>query len=254
MTAYCMSIDMKHNIYPFVADEIKRLLKTKSISYKHLGDYLSVSEKTITRSLNGHQELSLERLSSICALLNMQLSDLLNLAEKNMSKIHYFNDKQDLAMSENPEIYKLLHGVFSEQNIEVLAQERGKSIAEMYLALRDLEKLDLITIGTNNTCRLCVPKYIAFRPNSRYAKKIKNATMSALLESCCQEITADTTTLKFVSVELTEEEYMTFREDIRNYLLRLVRDQYKKIDDPRSSYTIGIMANPGKYYPEGYNI
>ena len=245
---------MKHNIYPFVADEIKRLLKTKAISYKHLSDYLSVSEKTVTRSLNNHQELSLERLSSICSLLNIQLSDLLSIAEKNMAKIHYFSDEQDIALTERPEMYNLLHGVFAEQNIERLAEKRGKTVAEMYLALRDLEKLGLISIGTNNTCTLRVPKYTAFRPNSRYTKKIKHATMSALLESCCQQITGERSTLKFVSVDLTEEEYMTFQEDIRDYLLRLVRDQHKKIDEPRSSYTIGIMANPGKYYPEGYGI
>ena len=78
--------------------------------------------------------------------------------------------------------------------------------------------------------------------------------MNALLEACCKEITSDTTTLKFVSVDLTEDEYMTFREDIRNYLLRLVRDQYKKIEGTRSRYTIGIMANPGNYYPDGYDV
>ena len=249
-----MSIDMKHDIYPFVADEIKRLLKTKSISYKHLSDYLGVSEKTITRSLNNHQELSLERLSSICSLLNIQLSDLLSTAEKNMAKIHYYNEKQDIAMSENPEMYHLLHGVFAEQNIERLAETRGKTVAEMYLALRDLEKLDLISIGTNNTCTLRVPKYTVFRHNSRYAKKIKHATMSGLLESCCQPVTGERATLKFISVELTEDEYSTFQQDIGDYLLRLIRDQHKKIDEPRSSYTIGIMANPGKYYPEGYGI
>ena len=51
---------MKQNIYPYITEEIKRLLKQRIISYKELAEHLNVSEKTIIRSINNQQEFSLE--------------------------------------------------------------------------------------------------------------------------------------------------------------------------------------------------
>lgn len=252
MTAENITTEMKNNVYPFVADEIKRQLKTKSISYKYLADYLHVSEKTITRSLNNHQELSLERLSSICSLLNTQLSHLFTVAERNMSTIHYFTEKQDIAMVERPELYHLLNEVYEEQDINTLAKQAGQTQAQMYLNLRELEKIDLITIGTNNTVVLNVPKHTVFHPNSRYAAKIKRTTLEALSNACCQPIENQQSILKIVNVELTDEEHKVFQNDMSHYFLQLVRDQHKKTDSKRTSFTMALMVHEGHFYPDKY--
>ncbi|WPC75478.1 helix-turn-helix domain-containing protein [Vibrio porteresiae] len=239
---------MKQNIYPFVAEEIKRQLKTKAISYKQLGEYLCVSEKTITRSLNNHQELSLERLSSICMILNIQLSTLLSVAEKNMSKIHYFTEEQDKVMSTNIRLYQLLVEVYDEQNINILAANQGCTVAEMYLYLRELERVDLISIGTNNIITVNIPRHTVFHPNSLYAAKIRHATLNSLTRSCCHPDNKSAS-VKIVNVELSKEEYSVFLDDMSNYFLQLIRDLHRKSKGARQDYTIALLASEGQYYP-----
>lgn len=241
---------MKQNIYPYITEEIKRLLKQRIISYKELAEHLNVSEKTIIRSINNQQEFSLERLTSICSLLKVSLTDLFLIAEKSMEKVYFFTDKQDEVMSNEPDLYALLNQLYEEQNIEKLATRNNLSSSEVYLMLRKLEEINIISIGTNNRINIKTPKHTAFHPNSRYASKIYKKTIDNMSHVCCDPRNNKDSATKFINVSLTESEYASFLDNIRSYFVEMLREQHKKTNNRKTNYTIALMIGKGNYLPD----
>ncbi|WP_375749359.1 helix-turn-helix transcriptional regulator [Vibrio sp. HN007] len=241
---------MKQNIYPYVTEELKRLLKKQSISYKNLGEHLDVSEKTIVRSLNNKQEFSLERLTSICSLLKISLTELFSTAEKSMEQVFFFTSEQDEAFSSEPDLYALLIQLYKEQDISMLAVKNSLKRSDIYLMLRKLENIGVVTIGKNDRITIKTPKHATFHPKSRYASMIYKKTINDMSEVCSQPKLYPNTSIKIVNVDMTKNEYSSFLENMRSYFVEMLREQHKNSDRKTDNYTIALMVGEGNYLPD----
>lgn len=233
---------MNTTIYPFIADEIKLQLKNQAISYKQLGDYLNVSEKTIVRSLNNHQSLSLERLSLISNVIKVPLSQLLAIAEKNMSTVQYFTHEQDALMADTPGLYDLLCLLYDDHCRERLAKQLHCSLTELSQYLRQLEHVGLIDIHALNRVTVLVPKHTVFPEHSRYIIKKRQLTLNQLILSCGQKDNVSAT-IKLVHAQLSEDEYLLFLNEIKESLSQLAKQTSYKAQYKLKTYTIALLSS-----------
>lgn len=233
---------MNKNIYPFIADEIKSHLKKQAISYKQLGDCLGVSEKTIARSLNNHQSLSIERLSLISNIINVPLLKLLAVAEKQMSRVHYFTQEQDMLMAETLCLYDLLCLLYDEYCRERLAHALNCTLTNVNDYLMQLESVGLIAIHSLTNVSVLVPKHTMFPEPSQYIVKKRQHTLNKLIQSCNQTDNISAS-IKLVYAQLSEEEYVAFLSNIKQYLSQLVTPTYYKPQLNKKTYTIALLSN-----------
>ncbi|WP_242504866.1 helix-turn-helix domain-containing protein [Aliivibrio finisterrensis] len=91
-----------------ICEVIKKELKKAGFSYKELSINIGVSEVSIKRMLNGHQSLSILRVSEIAGVIQVSLSYIISEAEKNIASVPLFTKEQDIAFTKSPELYTLL--------------------------------------------------------------------------------------------------------------------------------------------------
>jgi len=229
------------DFYYFLSEEIKWELKHCAINYKELAKRMCISEKTVVRTLNQHQHMNLERLQTICNILNIPISELFKRVENKIGRVAYFNDEQDALFTQNSELYELFKLLHKTTNMKMLCDIQVCEKSVMYLRLRELEKVKAIVLGLNNTIKLIVPYYAVFKPDSLYAKKITKKTMQNLLNNCLEE--KDNSTIKVINVELTIEEFDVFLTIVKEQLLHLMRCQHRREMSDTSSYTIALLAH-----------
>lgn len=82
---------------------LKQILRQQQITYKRLAEQLDMSEANIKRIFST-QSFTLERLEQICHLLNMELSDLFALAQKQVQQISQLTEEQEHELLADPKL------------------------------------------------------------------------------------------------------------------------------------------------------
>lgn len=233
---------------------IKRELKKASLSYRDLSENMGVSEVSIKRMLNGHQSLSILRVSEISEIIQVSLSSIIAEAEKNIASVPLFTKEQDIAFTKSPELYTLLYSILSEKmNSKQLMNFYDLNESSMYLYLRELEKLDLISIISNLTFKLIVPRHIAFPDTSRFQIYYKNHVIDGLKRRV-EYVNPLKKDAYFITskLRLTEEEFFEYNlklEELMMNALKLSQTRNSSVGDT-FEYTIVDMGAKGAYHPE----
>lgn len=79
---------------PLLIATLKKALKANNVTYKILADKLGMSESSIKR-IFAEESLSLQRLEQICALINIDLSDLVQMMNRDKPRISELTEEQE---------------------------------------------------------------------------------------------------------------------------------------------------------------
>lgn len=140
---------MSHDIHAEIFIILKQTLKTRRMTYANLAEKLDVSEPTIKR-LFMEQDCKFSRLSKICDILGLALTDILQSAERSQDRLDSLSDKAHTAFARKPSLFHFFMLLRSVKTISDIADLSDISQQEAFLYARDLEKLGLITIGHHN--------------------------------------------------------------------------------------------------------
>lgn len=141
---------------------LKKILKAQGIRYCDLAELMQVSEPTIKR-LFQEEDCKLSRLIELCDILGINLNDLVELASKTPSEPSQLPLETELALAADPSLTSFFMLLISELSTEAIAHESQLSEADVYLYLRELEKLELIRLGRNDSFHFTVPRPIRWR-------------------------------------------------------------------------------------------
>ena len=83
-----------------VYDTLKQCLREQRFTYKQIAQKLNVSEASVKRNFS-LQAFSLDKLEQICECLNLSLSDLFSLSQKQQEKISQLSEKQEMELLAN---------------------------------------------------------------------------------------------------------------------------------------------------------
>ena len=82
---------------------LKQLLKQHKLTYRDVAAHLDLSEANVKRVFASNN-FSLTRLEQICQLLNISLTDLFSLTEKQQSQLSQLNLEQEQQLVDDPKL------------------------------------------------------------------------------------------------------------------------------------------------------
>lgn len=231
---------------------LKRELKRCNISYRTLATELKISEVSVKRLLNNLQPLSMQRLIAIVNLTETPVSKLLSEAEENISSIPVFSQEQDDAFFNNPSLFSFWSELAEDLTIQQIKEKYRLNDASTHLYLRQLEKIRLIEIGSNNACHLLLPKQTSFVKGASFPVYFTTQVLQGLQERVIN-LTAndDEAFLTSFKVELTKDEFVEINAMLDNWLFSKLRERQGFGDRSKNKvkpYTFGFMGAQGEFH------
>lgn len=140
---------------------LKNVLKQRKMTYADLAEKLDVSELTVKR-LFRDKDCKFSRLLEICTAAEVQFEDLLELQKRQGQVTEYLPLETEQQLAEKPAVFSFLILLVSRFNLDYIRDEFGLKQHEIYLYLRELETLGIVSIR-EDSYRFSVPTPIKWR-------------------------------------------------------------------------------------------
>lgn len=135
---------------------LKRLLKHHSKTYANVAECLSLSEASVKR-LFSEKNISLQRLDAICALLGIEISDLVREMQaehnKSISELTYAQEKE---IAEDLRLLMITVYVLNHWSLEDIISRYDFTEAQCIRHLAHLDRLRIIELLPGNRIKLLV--------------------------------------------------------------------------------------------------
>jgi DNA-binding Xre family transcriptional regulator len=141
---------------------LKQVLKARQIRYRELAELMNTSEPTIKR-LFKDQDCKLSRLIDICQVIGVSFSDLVELAGNTPTDPTVLSIEVETALMSKPGLMEFFMLLVSDFDLNTIAQQNNLQQSDIYLYLREVEKLGLIRLGQGELFHFEVSKPIKWR-------------------------------------------------------------------------------------------
>lgn len=143
---------------------LKKQLRAGGKTYSDVAAHLELSEASVKR-LFSEQSFTLQRLEQVCNLLNLQLTELVQLMESEQLKISQLTFVQEKEIASDLVLLLVCVSVMSGFTYQdVLAQYDIKS-TECIQKLAILDRLKIIELLPNNRIKLLIARNFSWLPN-----------------------------------------------------------------------------------------
>jgi DNA-binding Xre family transcriptional regulator len=152
-----------------LVDLVKQTLRDRGKTYADLARGLGVSESSVKR-LFSKKKLSLERLEQICAQLELEISDLLELSRASEARITELTEAQEESLVKNERL--LLVGLLALSHwsaAEIVATYKV-SEAEIVRLLAKLDGLGIVDLLPGNRVKLRLARNFSWRKDGPLQK------------------------------------------------------------------------------------
>jgi len=134
---------------------LKRALKFHRVTYADIANELNLSEASVKRMF-AKQHFTLERLESICAIVHLDFTDLVRLADEEQQKISNLTQEQEEELVSDLKFLLIAICVQSNWTYEEIIDYYKISDVECIGYLTRLDRLGLIQLLPNNRIRQMV--------------------------------------------------------------------------------------------------
>lgn len=116
------------------------------MTYVDLAERMNVSEPTVKR-LFVDRDCKFSRLESICQLLDLSLTEVLEIADRTEEPVLCLSHEVEQALANSPALFHFYLLVRDDMPSSEIAAINGLEEADLHLYARDLERLGMVTIG-----------------------------------------------------------------------------------------------------------
>lgn len=138
--------------------QLKKVLKAKGVTYKHISEQLLLSESSIKRIFS-KKNMSLDRLESICEMVDIEFADLLEMAKENelaTESLPYSHEKE---LVDNPKMLLTAHLLLNKWSVPQILANYTIAVSEMTQLLSRLDKMKIIEYLPNERVRMKVSRH-----------------------------------------------------------------------------------------------
>ena len=163
---------------------LKRFLKSKGMTYRTLAAHLNLSEASIKR-LFSQQTFSLKRLEEICSVLNINISDLVKMSdrEKEEPLLDFLSMEQERQLAANSKqlmvFYLLVNGWTPPEIVESFTISETEATGIMLA----LDRLQLIELHPDNKFRLLTSRNFSWRKGGPVWEAYKDQVQQEFFDS-----------------------------------------------------------------------
>ena len=159
-----------------VSDTLKKLLRQHQLTYKDLAQSLNMSEANIKRIFSTHN-FTLQRLEQICEVIQISLSDLFTLAQKQEEQLSQLTKEQEQTLLTNPKLLLVAVCVRDGWTFKELIEYYDIDQHECVNLLAQLDKLRVIELLPNNHYRLLIAQDFRWIPGCPLEKFMEQEVM-----------------------------------------------------------------------------
>ncbi len=145
-----------------LVEALKKLLKSRGITYRVLAGSLALSEPSIKR-LFSERTFTLQRLEEICRVLEVDFFELAKLARGSTAVVEEMTVLQERELAADSQLLGVFYLVFNDWQPDDILERYVFTRAELLKLLLRLERLRLVDLLPNDKVKLRVPKTLRLR-------------------------------------------------------------------------------------------
>lgn len=189
---------------------LKAALKAQGYTYADVARGLKLSEATVKR-LFARGGFTLKRLEATCALLNLELSDLAELAAERMPLAAALTPEQEEALVQDPKLLLMTFLVLSHWRYTEIVNTFAVTEHEAVRLLARLDRLGLIHLLPGNRIKLRTSRNFSWSKNGPVQTLFEKQVLPEFLRTAMR---AQETGMRFVGGLLSEASMERFRQSL----------------------------------------
>lgn len=161
---------------------LKQALKKSHYTYADIARHLDMSEANVKR-LFASQSFTLQRLESICQLMQMELSDLFVLYEESRQRITNLSLQQEQELVRDAKLLLVAVSVRNHLSYDHIIKNYDISETECIRYLARLDRLKIIDLMPGNRIKLLIDENFSWLPNGPIEQFFQQQIQNQFLKS-----------------------------------------------------------------------
>ena len=164
-----------------LVDALKKLLKSRGMTYRELASRLALSEPSVKRIFS-EETFTLQRLEEVCAVLEIDFFELAKLARGAAAAVDEMTVEQEKALAADPHLLGVFYLLFNDWQPEDIHARYRLTRAEVLKLVLRLDKLKLVDLLPKDRVRLRVPKSLRLRRDGPVRARHGPAIVASFVE------------------------------------------------------------------------
>lgn len=165
-----------------IIDTLKLELRKQGVTYKQVAHTLKLSEASVKR-LFSENSFTLSRLELVCALLNMEIADLVHQMEINIDLTTQLSIKQEIELVTDTRLILMAHFLMSKFKFSEIIRIYDISETEGIQLLAKLDRMKIIELQPGNRVKLMVSNNFEWIPNGPIQRFYEQKVQSEFFNS-----------------------------------------------------------------------
>jgi DNA-binding Xre family transcriptional regulator len=189
---------------------LKSCLKAKGKTYADVAAVLELSEASVKRMF-ANQHISLQRLDTICEMLGMELSDLVQQMEASREKINQLTHAQEFEIAQDLLLVLVTVCVFNHWKLVQIIDYFTIEEQECLTRLLKLDKMGIIQLLPENRIKLLVSTNFNWIPNGPFERFFREHIGQEYFNSAFK---GEHQSLRVLNGTLTKQSAMEFQRKL----------------------------------------
>ena len=160
---------------------LKRELKRRDITYRTLAGRLGLSESAV-KQMFASGNFSLKRLDALCAVLELDLGDVVNIASDQEARIERLSEDLERELVSDMRLLCVAYCLVSYWTVDEILDKYAFSDTEIVQLLARLDRMKLIELQPGNRVRLLISKNFRWQENGAIENFFRNQAQTAFLD------------------------------------------------------------------------
>ena len=165
-----------------LVDTLKIELRKQRINYRQVADALKISETSVKR-LFSQKNFSLERIESICELLNIGLIDLVTQMERNVEMTTSLSLEQERELVSDEKLLLVAFLLVNKHEFANIIRHYDLSECEGIRLLARLDRMKIIELQPGNRVRVLISPSFRWIPNGPIQRFFEKRVQAEFFES-----------------------------------------------------------------------
>jgi DNA-binding Xre family transcriptional regulator len=160
-----------------IIDTLKRQLKVRGMTYKALAERLELSESAV-KHMFSTGNFSLRRLDDVCAILELDIGDLVDISESQEQKIEQLSEENEQAIVTDIRLLLVAYCLINYWTFDEIVARYNIEPAEGLKYLRRLDRMKVIELQPGDRVRLLIANNFSWRKNGAIEKFFRKHVQS----------------------------------------------------------------------------
>lgn len=169
-----------------ISNTLKQLLRQQQLTYKDIANQLDMSEANIKRIFSSNS-FTLERLEQICGLINMNLSDLFLIAQKQNQQLTELTIEQEKELVSDSQLFLVAVCVRDAWTFNEIIEHYQIESLQCIRLMAKLDKLKMIQLLPDNHYKLLIAQDFRWIKNGPLERFMEKDVISKFIASTFDE-------------------------------------------------------------------